>query len=99
MKRGAKVVVILAQKRAGMQEYLKDHSYPFQLLSDEHRQVVKEWGVYVAMNYESFNIARPAEFVLDAEGIIRLIYIGSRQTDFPPDGALFAVIDEMHGKS
>jgi peroxiredoxin len=98
-KRGAKAVVIMAQKRAGMQEFLRDHNYPFQLLSDERRQVVKEWGVYVQVNFESFNIARPAEFILDRRGIIKLIYIGSVQTDFPPDDAIFSVLDSMKTES
>ena len=88
-------MVILAQKRAGIAEFLKDHKYPFPLLSDEHRQVVKEWGVYVAVNFESFNIARPAQFILDPDGVIKFIYIGSIQTDFPSDSQIFPVFDKM----
>jgi peroxiredoxin len=94
-RRGVKVIVILAQKRSSMAEFLKDHKYPFPLLSDERRQVVKEWGVYVAVNFESVNIARPAEFILDPGGIIRLIYIGRIQTDFPLDSEIFGVLDGM----
>jgi methyl-accepting chemotaxis protein len=95
VSRGAKVVVILAQKRTGIAEFLKDHEYPFPLLSDERRQVVKEWGVYVAVNFESFNIARPAEFILDPDGVIKLIHIGSIQTDFPTDSEVLPVFDKM----
>ena len=87
--------MIMAQKREGMQEFLRHHKYPFPLLSDERRQVVKEYGVYVAVNFESFNIARPGEFILDANGTIKFIDIGSMQTDFPPDEVIFDVIDDL----
>ncbi len=94
-KRGARVAVIMAESVPRISEFLEKHSYPFPLLSDVRRTVVKAYGVYVRVNFESVNISRPAEFVLDAEGIIRYIYIGRIQTDFPPDEDVFAVLDSL----
>jgi peroxiredoxin len=94
-KRGARAVVILAESLPRMQEFLKDHQYPFPLLSDVRRVVTKEYGVYVRVNFESVNIARPADFILDADGTIKYNYIGRIQTDFPPDEDLLAVFDSL----
>lgn len=96
-KRNTGVVVIMAESLPRMQEFLKTHSYPFPLLSDVRREVVKEYGVYVRVNFESVNISRPAEIILDKDETIRYIYIGKIQTDFPPDEEIFAVLERMEG--
>jgi len=94
-ERGARVVSILAESLPRMQEFLRDHNYPFALLSDVRREVVKAYGVYVRVNFESINISRPAEFVLDKDKTIKYIYEGRIQTDFPPDEEIFAVLDSL----
>jgi len=94
-KRGAKVVVIFAEKIERMRDYLEEHSYPFPFLSDGGRVVVKEYGVYVRVNFESVHIARPANFILDAEGTVRYIFIASIQTEYAKDEDLFTVLDEI----
>ncbi|MBN2028589.1 MAG: peroxiredoxin family protein [Actinobacteria bacterium] len=94
-KRGAKVVVIFAERLERMRDYLKEHSFPFPFLSDGGRVVVKEYGVYVRVNFESVHIARPANFILDAEGTVRYIFIASIQTEYAKDEDLFAILDEM----
>ena len=88
------MVVILAQKQERMREFLEKHSYPFPLLSDSRREVVKEYGVYVRANFESVHIARPANFVLDGGGIIKYIFIASIQTEYAPDADVFAALDK-----
>ena len=94
-RRGAGVVGILAQDPEKVKQYLKEHSYPFPLLVDEDRTVVKDYGVHVKVNFESVNIARPSNFILDGEGVIKYIYIGSQQRDFPPDEDIYAVLDGL----
>ena len=94
-KRGAGVAVIFAEKLERMRDYLEKHSYPFPFLSDGKREVVKEYGVYVRVNFESVHIARPATFILDAEGIIRYNFIASIQTEYPEDEDLFPVLDNL----
>jgi peroxiredoxin len=92
-RRGAGVVVILPEKLERIGNYLERRKYPFPVLSDAGRKVVKEYGVYVRVNFESVHIARPASFVLDSAGIIRYIFIASIQTEYPPDEDLFAALD------
>lgn len=94
-KRGAGTVTIMAQNPARMQDQLKSHSYPFHVLADAGRTVVKEWGVYVKANFESINIARPANFVLDAAGTIKFMHIASVQFEFASFDDIFATLDAM----
>jgi peroxiredoxin len=94
-KRDTAVIGILVQNMSKVREYLEGKSYPFPLLVDEKREVVKDYGVYVKANFESYNIARPSDFILDGEGIIRYIYVGYHQMDFPEDEELFKVLDEI----
>ncbi len=94
-KRNARAVVILAESLARIQEFLHEHSYPFPLLSDVRRTASKDYGVYVRVNFESVNIARPACFILDAHGTIKYIYVGRIQTDFPADEEILAVLDSL----
>jgi methyl-accepting chemotaxis protein len=94
-KRDTAVVGILAQNMNKVRAYLEGESYPFPLLVDEKRVVVREYGVYVKANLESLNIARPTDFIVDADGIIKYIYMGYHQRDFPDDEELFGVLDEI----
>ncbi len=94
-KRGARAVVILPEKIERMQKFLEEHNYPFPVLSDGGREVVKEYGVYVRVNLESVHIARPADFVLDPEGTIKYIFIASIQTEYAKDEDILATLDDM----
>jgi peroxiredoxin Q/BCP len=93
--RRAGAVTIMAQDPARMQDYLKSHPHSFPVLADARREVVKEYGVYVRANFESINIARPANFVLDAAGTIRFIHISSVQIEFASFDDILAALDAM----
>ncbi len=95
--RNAAVVMILAQSGDGIREYLARHPYPFPVLPDETREVVKAYGVYVHVNLESYNIARPAVFLVDSEGRIRYMYIGYHQADYPTVREVLVALDGMIG--
>lgn len=94
-KRGTRVVTILAEKQERIHEFLETNEYPYPVLSDAKRKVVKEYGVYVRANVDSINIARPANFVLDADGTILFQYMGNIQFDFPKDEDIFATLDSI----
>ncbi len=94
-RRGVGAVTILAQNREKIAEYLKDHTFSFPVLADAERRVVKEYGVYVRANFESVNIARPANFILSADGTVKYIHIASIQTEYPKDAEIFATFDAM----
>jgi len=92
-KRGAGAATIMAQSPAGMKTYLETNHHSFPILADATREVVKQYGVYVRANFESINIARPANFALDAQGTIRFIHIASIQTEYASFPEILAVLD------
>ena len=94
-KRGVRVVAVVAQKAASAAVDLRDDPYPFPVLSDASRTVVKEYGVYVRANFESLNIARPSTFVIDAKGIVRLMHVASIQFEFASWDEIFATFDKL----
>lgn len=96
-KRGARAAFILAESLSRMRAFLKQNQYPFPVLSDVRREVVKAYGVWVRVNLESVNIARPAEVVVGADKIVEYVYVGRMQTDFAADEDLFAVLDRLRG--
>lgn len=98
-ERGARVVTIMAESFARMQEFLREHEYPFPVLSDVRREATRAYGVYVRVNFESVNISRPAEFILDKDKTIKYVYVGRIQTDFPPDEAILEVLDSLKAES
>ena len=71
-------------------KYLEEHPISFPFLLDEDRTVTKAYGVYKRLGVDSFNIARPATFVIDATGIIRYIHVGATQTDRAPANEVLA---------
>jgi peroxiredoxin Q/BCP len=89
---GAEIVAILCQKRAAVRAWLERNPLPFPLLADEDRSAAKRWGVWVRLNLESVNIARPASFVVDAQGIVSYAAVSRVQFDVPALDDLLAAI-------
>lgn len=89
------MAAVLAQNMDKIKEYGERKEFPYPLLVDENRSVVKSYGVYVHVNFESYNISRPGDFILDKDGTIRYMYIGSSQFDFPDDDELLEVLDRL----
>ena len=84
IERRGSLVFVAAEKRGGIfkpEKFLERQPTPYAFLLDEDRKATKS---YVAMNIESINIARPACFVLDRNGVIKYLYLGSNQFDRAP---------------
>lgn len=93
--RNARMVTIMAQNAAGMKAFLETKRYPFPVLADATREVAKQYGVYVRANLESINIARPANFVLDAQGTIRYLHVASVQFEYASLPEILATLDTL----
>ncbi len=94
-ERGARAAAVVAQRPAGAARDLRDDPYPFPVLADAERTVVRQYGVYVRANFESVNIARPANFVIDAKGIVRFIHIASIQFEFASWTDILSTLDDL----
>jgi peroxiredoxin len=84
IERTGALLYIAAEKRAGIfrpEKYLAEHPISFPFLLDEDRSVTKAYGVYHRLGRDAFNIARPATFVIDRQGLVPWMYVSSTQTD------------------
>ena len=55
--------------------YAQAHGFPFPLLSDIHRTVIRAYGVFD----EDRNVAWRSTFVVDRDGVLRWGQVGDRQ--------------------
>lgn len=90
---GLGVAAILAQSCARMAATLQRRGvpYPFPLLCDPDRAVIKRYGVWHPIGLDSLNTAHPACFLIDAaQRRIRYAFVGSNQFARAPVDALLA---------
>ncbi|MHB8781348.1 MAG: peroxiredoxin family protein [Candidatus Geothermincolia bacterium] len=92
---GVGIISILAQSEDEVAAWLARREQPFEILVDPERRVVREYGVYVGLNFESRNISRPAVFIIDAAGVIRFEYIGYHQRDYPEVEHILEALSEF----
>ncbi len=93
--RDCATATIMAQKPVRMKAALEERGFPFPVLADADRSVAKAYGVHVRANFESINIARPANFVLDREGRIRYMHIAIVQTEYASFDDILATLDGL----
>jgi peroxiredoxin Q/BCP len=93
---GVDLALIAAQRMGGItgaRRFVEDNRYPFPLLFDEKRRVVREWGVYRPIGIDALHIAHPAVFLIDGERIIRWIAVSPNQYTRPSTPELIAAIE------
>jgi peroxiredoxin len=81
------VAVVLAQSCDRIARALSRRAlrYPFSLLCDADRAVIKRYGVWDPIGLASLNTAHPACFLIDvAERRIRYAFVGSSQFERAP---------------
>jgi len=76
------VVAVVAQRSEKVRRYIEDSGLPFNILIDDSRDVVKAYGVWHQVGLDAWNIARPALFLIDRQGIIRYSFVASSQFEF-----------------
>ncbi len=77
----AVVVGVVGQWPREVRKYADRHNIGFPLLMDKDRNVIKRYGVHHRLGIDAYNIARPATFVIDKNGVIQFVYVGSHQFD------------------
>jgi peroxiredoxin len=75
-------VAVVAQRSEKVRRYIEDSGLPFNILVDDTRDVVKAYGVWHQVGFDAWNIARPALFLIDRQGIIRYGFVASSQFEF-----------------
>jgi peroxiredoxin len=77
------VVAIVAQRSEKVRRYIEETGLPFHILVDDSRETIKAYGVWRRIGFDAWNIARPALFLIDRQGIVRYSFVASSQFEFP----------------
>ena len=89
------MIAVVAQRSAPVRRYVEETGLPFNILVDESREVTKRYGVWHQLGLDAWNISRPALFVIDRTGIIRAIFVGESQHEFPGSDEISQAIADM----
>ena len=81
-------MAVVTQRSEKVKRYVEDNGLPFEILIDDRREVVKAWGVWHRVGFDAWNIAKPAVFLIDREGVVRYVFVADFQTEFPEFGVL-----------
>jgi len=88
-KAGVQLIGIFCQKADPVKKWATENNIPFTLLVDPDRKIAKQYGVYVSIGWDfSFNVARPANFLVSQDGIVKFVYVSSHQWDRCANDAL-----------
>ena len=91
------VVAVVAQASEVVRVYIEETGLPFNILVDTSRDVLKAYGVWQALGWTAWNIARPALFLIDRTGAIRFSFISDRQDQFPSHEEIMTALDTLKG--
>jgi peroxiredoxin len=92
------VIAVVAQRSDKVKRYIEETGLPFNILVDEERTVLQQYGVWHRIGFPVWNIARPALFVIDRAGTIRSIYVGEGQEEFPDAEVIAKEVQTVTGK-
>lgn len=66
-----KIIAVSADPKEASLAMKRELGIPFPLLSDEDEVVIRRYGLFHSGGKGSEDIARPADLLLDGEGVIR----------------------------
>jgi peroxiredoxin len=90
-------VGVVAQRSEKVRRYIEDTGLPFNILVDGARDVIKAYGVWHRVGIDAWNIARPALFLIDTSGVIRSVFVGERQDEFPTYEEILDELGQLSG--
>lgn len=91
-RRDAEIVAVAADTLGNARAYFQKHRLPFPCLVDN------DHTVYDMYNVQSRVISlgqRPGLFIIDKEGIVRYVHVGSQQWDIPSVADVLARLDAI----
>ena len=94
-KRDTKILGVTSQDGEELRKYLTFHDTPGMILNDTDRSVMRLYGLEDDVGPPRGVIYNPADIIIDAEGIMRFVYVWEDSSDAPSDGELFDVLDGM----
>ncbi len=87
------MVAVVAQSSDVVRAYIEDNGLPFNILVDQDREVSKLYGVWQRLGLTSWNLARPALFLIDRHGRVHYSFVADSQDEFPAHDQIQSEID------
>jgi peroxiredoxin len=75
----ASLIGVVCQKRSNAEGFFAKDPLPFPLVVDEDRSIARRWSVYQRLGIDAIHISRPATFVVDGSGTVRLASVAPNQ--------------------
>ena len=91
--RRVKVLPISVDHTYSLKEYVAKHNLPVEMLSDFHREVSKQYGVFMPDR----NYANRAYFLIDGGGVLRWSHVEENPSHRRENRELLAAIDAVGG--
>jgi mycoredoxin-dependent peroxiredoxin len=91
--RKVKVLPISVDHTYSLKEYVAKYNLPVEMLSDWHREVSKQYGVFMPER----NYANRAYFLVDEQGILRWSHVEENPSHRRENRELLAAIDAVGG--
>jgi thioredoxin-dependent peroxiredoxin len=89
--KGIQIVAISSDEKEPLVEMQRELGLPFPLLSDPDEKIIKSYGLLHAQGNNGQDIARPAELLLDGDGVIRwLMFTDNLRVRVRPEDVLEA---------
>jgi peroxiredoxin len=88
-----KVLPISVDHTYSLKEYVAKHQLPVEMLSDWHREVSKQYGVFMPER----NYANRAYFLIDDKGVLRWSHVEENPSHRRQNSELLAAIDAVGG--
>ena len=92
---GVRVYAISSQSWRSAERWLAGNPQRVPLLIDAERAVIKQYGVYNLISYDSWKMAHPAAVLIDRTGRVRFIYRTSHQFDIPTSEVMLASLERL----
>jgi peroxiredoxin len=91
--RRVKVLPISVDHTYSLKEYIAKHQMPVEMLSDFHREVSRQYGVFMPER----NYANRAYFLIDSAGVLRWSHVEDNPSNRRQNAELLAAIDAVGG--
>lgn len=94
-KRGVRIIAISVDSPDTTREHAAKQGYTYTFLSDEKREVIRQYDILHADGGPTGDIARPAEFLIDSTGTVRWVNLTENYRVRPKPEDILKVVDSL----
>jgi len=92
---GTRLLVVASEDAAAARHYFAEHPTPLTILLDGERSVARSFGVHQRFGLGAWNVARPASFLIDRAGFVRLVFVARLPNEAVPVAEILSAIGRM----